>query len=67
MGLAPRRDCAYIAHISGAVWLRSESTTGKEQRAARPFFCVRNLTRDGMTDLIAKTAIDRRMAESSRP
>lgn len=52
----------------------NQGSTGKFQRAARPFFCA--LTLDGlgprlerqrMSELIAKTAIDRRMAEIITP
>ena len=56
-----------IWSATAARWLPNPAPTGKHQRAARPFFCVRLISKEPMSDLIAKAAIDRRLAEIAQP
>ena len=63
--LLRNRSSARIHAPTAVLMERSKSSTGKVQRAARPFFCV--WTTEIMSDLIAKAAMDRRLAEIVTP
>src|SRR5688500_11555502 len=64
--LAPDRGPAYMALNSGAPVSTPGAPPADYRRAARPFFCFQDCPTT-MSDLIAKTAIDKRLAQIVEP
>ncbi len=60
----PLRRYMHLNSVSGST---PEATERRERAAGARFFCFRRTPKEPMTDLIAKTAIDRRLADIVQP